>query len=152
MTMHAGSLGQFMLGRRMQREIERQKALPPRWTRPMIFREATQAARFVDRRRTELGKPDTHAWRRAQVMLAMTHGYFSWPAQANDVVDAIVIRGDTEGDENMEHGGMCTHVIRRQDETEIVFHVQEEEHRYLFLDHEGACVPVTDLFPDEEAS
>jgi hypothetical protein len=155
MTMHAGSLGQFMLGRRMDREIERQKSLPPRWVRPMIYRKPSEAARFVERRRRELGKADSPEWRRAQVMLACTHAYFSWPRQAADIVDAVIEMADTPEERRLEHGGMLTRIVRRQDETEIVFHVQEETHAYLFLDHEDACVPVTDLFsgdpPDEAA-
>ncbi|WP_298842298.1 hypothetical protein [uncultured Salinicola sp.] len=152
MNMHAGSLDQFLLMSRMQREIERQKDLPPRWKRPMIFRSPEQAADFVGRciaRETMHGEP----WNRAKAILACTYGYYSWPQQAEEVMRRIAGMDADEASDEVTHGGMRIEIRRIHDETEIVFHVAEEVHPYRFLDYEGACVPVQwEVGPDDDPS
>ena len=152
MNIHAGSLGQFLLSSRMQREIERQKSLPPRWQRPMIFRTAEQAAHFVGRIMDKEGG-DTDSWHRAKVVLACTHGYYSWPQQAEAVMRTIAEMDEPTGTVEKEHGGMRIEMTRTPDELEIVFHVAEEEHQYRFRDHEDSCVPVEwEVGPEETPS
>ena len=142
MTIHAGSLEQFMLSRRMEAEITRQKALPPRWKRPMIFRTAEQALHFVERQRKEAGPGSDDAWNRAKVIIAMTRGYYSWPQQAQKVLEILAHIDSAAEPETCEHGGMRIVMTRHADETEILFHVAEERHAFRFLDHEDACVLV----------
>ena len=151
MNMHAGSLGQFLLMRRMQREIDKQKDLPPRWKRPMIFRTSEQAADFVGRCMEREADAHGESWNRAKAILEFTYGYYSWPQQADDVMRRIAVMDD--GSEEVTHGGMRIEIRRMQDETEIVFHVAEEIHPYRFRDYEESCVPVVwEVGPESEPS
>lgn len=153
MNIHAGSLGQFLLIGRMEREIERQKSLPPRWQRPMIFRTAEQAMHFVGRTMTKEGHEEDEGWHRAKTVMACTHGYYSWPQQADQVMRTLAALDEPAEPENIEHGGIRIEIVRTLDEIEMIFHVAEEEHPYRFRDYEDACVPVEwDVGPDLPAS
>lgn len=152
MTIHAGSLEQFMLSRRMEAEITRQKTLPPRWKRPMIFRTAEQALHFVERQYKEAGPGSDDAWNRAKVIIAMTRGYYSWPQQAQKVLETLVRMDGVTETETCEHGGMRIVMARHAGETEIHFHVAEERHAFRFMDYEDACVLVGEEVEEEETA
>lgn len=85
MTIHAGSLEQFMLTRRMGEEIKRQKSLPPRWRGRMIFLSPAMACAFLDTLETPSDNKASEKWQQAASLVAMTYDFYCSKEEAKYV-------------------------------------------------------------------
>tara|TARA_B100000929_G_C15261054_1_gene336762 strand:- start:99 stop:524 length:426 start_codon:yes stop_codon:yes gene_type:complete len=86
MTLHAGSLEQFMLKRRMGAEIKRQKSLPPRWRGRMIFLSPAMACAFLDTLEAPEESNANKLWQHATAIVAMTYDFYCSKSEAEYTV------------------------------------------------------------------
>lgn len=141
MTLHAGSLEQFMLKRRMGEEIKRQKTLPPRWRGRMIFFSPAMACAFLDTIDAPEDPGTQEKWQHAAALVAMTYDFYCSKDEAEYVARSVMRLLQGEGVETKENMPLVT---GDSDDIEIGFHVGGEimKNRFVLLGED--FVPVSD--------
>ena len=139
MSIHVTGLEQILLSRKMEREMDKQRALPPRWKGPMIFPTMSAAILYVEQSGGLSGR-GANAWRHASTIVAMTHDYFCSYAQATYAANTIVAL--LEGRTYNENPDQDVTITGNCDEIVITFHVAEETHENRFACLNGEYVPV----------
>ena len=143
MTIHAGSIEQFMLRRSMENEIRQQKELEPRWKGRMIFTGQASAAAFVTRmwHADKLGF-DQATWRHARDIMALTHDFYCDEKEAETTVRKILyLLSPDNGTGHPEEEGDIE-VEGNHEEITVSVRTRYETIRNHFIMLEGQYVPI----------